>query len=101
TIDVISTTSFLGTPDSLAYYGKVGKVYGPYQGRSNRYLIKILGKAPNAFYHVSHILLDTSVFRKKFADSLATTIINQVKSGSESFKTMVSTYSSDRPSISK
>src|ERR1700733_7118785 len=53
TIDVISTSSFIGTPDSLAYFGKEGKVYGPFKGRNNNYLIKILGKAPNTFYHVS------------------------------------------------
>lgn len=98
TIDVESTTSFLGTPDSLAYYGKVGKVYGPFKGRKNSYLIKILQKAPNAFYHVSHILLDTSLFQRKFADSIANNIISKIKSGAETFQSMANTYSADAAS---
>jgi parvulin-like peptidyl-prolyl isomerase len=101
TIDVISTSSFIGTPDSLAYYGQEGKVYGPFKGRNYNYLIKILGKAPNTFYHVSHILLDTSIFRPRFADSLALDIITKIKSGSSTFESMASTYSSDNVSSSK
>jgi hypothetical protein len=101
TIDVVSTTSFMGTPDSLAYYGKEGKVYGPFKGKENSYLIKILGKAPNTFYHVSHILLDTSIFQPRFADSLAKTIIAKINSGASTFQSMASTYSSDNISSAK
>ena len=101
TIQVISTTSFEGTPDSLAYFGKVGKVYGPYKGRNGSYLIKILQKAPNAFYHVSHILLDTSVFSTKFVDSLANNMIVKIKAGTATFQSMASTYSSDNSNLAK
>ena len=99
TVAIISTTSFVGLPDSLAYRGKTGKVYGPFKG--NNVLIKILAKVPNTFYHVSHIVLDTAIFKKAFADSLATKIINRILSGNSTFETMAGTYSADPGSASK
>ena len=99
TVAIISTTSFIGLPDSLAYRGKTGKVYGPFKG--NNVLIKILAKVPNTFYHVSHIVLDTAIFKKEFADSLASTIINRIQSGNSTFETMAGTYSADRGSSLK
>ncbi len=99
TVAVMSSTSFLGLADSLAYKGKLGKVYGPWKGA--KYLIKVLAKVPNTFYHVSHILLDTNLFKKNFADSLSTSIILRIKSGSSSFSEMASTYSADRASVTK
>ena len=99
TVAIISTTSFVGLPDSLAYRGKTGKVYGPFKG--NNVLIKILAKVPNTFYHVSHIVLDTAIFKKTFADSLATKIINRILSGNSTFETMAGTYSADPGSASK
>jgi hypothetical protein len=98
TISVTSTTTFMGTANSLAYYGKEGKVYGPYIGKNEKYLIKILMKAPNMFYHVSHILLDTAVFHAKFADSLANTIIDKIRTGKSTFELMAKTYSADNNS---
>ena len=92
-IVVVSTSNFSGIADSLVYKGKVGKVYGPF--KSGNYLIKVLAKVPNTFYHVSHILIDTSAFSKKFADSLGTNIIKRIKSGNSSFTSMASTYSID------
>jgi parvulin-like peptidyl-prolyl isomerase len=68
-------------------------VYGPFKG--NNILIKVLAKLPNTFYHVSHIVLDTSVFKKEFTDSMANSIISRVKSGSTTFETMAGTYSAD------
>ena len=99
TVAVMSSTSFLGLADSLAYKGKIGKVYGPWKG--SNYLIKILAKVPNTFYHVSHILLDTTLFKKNFADSLSTTIILKIQSGKSTFTEMVNTYSADRSSVAK
>ena len=99
TIAVLSSTSFLGLGDSIAYKGKVGKVYGPFKG--NNILIKVLAKVPNTFYHVSHIVLDTSVFKKAFADSLGSSIINRIESGTSTFATMASTYSADAVSAAK
>ncbi len=99
TVAIISTTSFIGLPDSLAYRGKTGKVYGPFKG--NNVLIKILAKVPNTFFHVSHIVLDTAIFKKEFADSLATNIMNRILSGNSTFETMASTYSADPGSSSK
>lgn len=98
TITIVSSTSFRGMADSIAYKGKIGKVYGPY--RNGNYLIKVLAKIPNTFYHVSHILLDTSLFKKQFADSLADNIIQRIQSDSSSFKSMARTYSSDGGSSS-
>ena len=82
--------------DSLAYKGVVKKVYGPFnaQKSSGRFLVQILGKAPNTFFRVSQIFLDTSVFRKKFADSLGDAIIAKINHGSATFEQMAQTYSS-------
>ena len=99
TVTVMSTTSFLGLADSLAYKGKIGKVYGPFKGAN--YLIKVLGKVPNTFYHVSHILIDTVIFSRKFADSIANKIIQKIKTDSSTFETMARTYSADNISAFK
>lgn len=99
TVTIMSTTSFLGLADSLAYKGKIGKVYGPFKGAN--YLIKVLGKVPNTFYHVSHILIDTVIFSRKFADSIADNIIQKIQTDSSTFETMARTYSADNVSAYK
>lgn len=99
TVSVVSTTSFMGLQDSLAYKGKTGKVYGPFRG--SNILIKVLAKLPNTFYHVTHIVLDTSVFKKDFADSLASRIIRRIQSGEKTFGNMAATYSADPGSAIK
>lgn len=99
TITVMTTSGFLGLADSIAYKGKVGKVYGPF--KKENILIKVLGKLPNTFYHVSHILLDTSVYQKKFADSLANVIIEKIRSGRSDFAMQANVYSADAASAAK
>lgn len=99
TVTVVSTAQFLGLPDSIAYNGKTGKVYGPF--KKEKILVKILMKAPNTFYHINHILLDTSVFVASFAESLADTIIARIRSGTSSFAAQASTYSADLASARK
>ena len=99
TITVVSTAQFLGKADSLAYHGKTGKVYGPF--KKENILVKILMKAPNTFYHINHILLDTSVFIPSFAESLADTIIARIKSGASTFAAQASIYSADYASARK
>ena len=99
TITVVSTAQFLGKADSLAYHGKTGKVYGPF--KKENILVKILMKAPNTFYHINHILLDTSVFVPSFAESLADTIIAKIKSGASTFAAQASIYSADYASARK
>ena len=99
TVAVMSSSSFLGLADSLAYNGKLGKVYGPWKGAN--YLIKVLAKVPNTFYHVSHILLDTVLFKRNFADSLSKNIINKISAGTSTFSDMAGTYSADRSSSSR
>ncbi len=97
TVTIMSSSSFMGLADSIAYKGKTGKVYGPFKG--NNILIKVLAKIPNTFYHVSHILIDTSVYNRQFADSLASRIIRNIESGESSFAVMAGTYSSDAVSM--
>jgi hypothetical protein len=92
-IVVVSTSNFMGIADSLVYKGKVGKVYGPF--KKANYLIKILFKAPNTFYHVQHIVLDTGLFRQKFAEGLADSIIYKINNNTETFANMASRYSAD------
>jgi len=99
TITVVSTAQFLGKADSLAYHGKTGKTYGPF--RKENILVKILTKAPNTFYHVNHILLDSSVFDPSFAEALADTIIAKIRSGASSFAAQAAVYSADLASASK
>ena len=91
TIVIQSLSRFQGVVDSLAYHGKVGKTYGPFA--KGKVLVQILAKAPNTFNHVGQIFLDTSVFSKRFADSLATDIIKRIQSGKASFADMAVTYS--------
>ena len=99
TVAVLSTKSFLGKADSLAYHGKLGKTYGPFKGEN--ILVKILVKAPNTFYHVQHIVLDTTLFRQRYAESLADEIIVKINTGIASFAQMASTYSADGSSSAK
>jgi parvulin-like peptidyl-prolyl isomerase len=99
TVAVVTTGSFMGKADSLAYNGKLGKVYGPFKGEN--ILVKILYKAPNTFYHVSHIVLDTTTYSQRFATSLADTIMEKIKTGRATFAGMASTYSADYASAVK
>lgn len=92
TVPIFSTTQFGGVRDSLAYKGKIGKVYGPYD--KGRVLVQVLAKSMGSFNRVSQIFLDTSIYTKRFADSLALSIINRIQTGKASFEDMVMTYSS-------
>lgn len=99
TVAVVSTQQFMGKADSLAYHGKVGKTYGPF--KKENILVKVLVKAPNTFYHIKHILLDTAVFDKSFADNKADEIMAKISSGSSSFADQASIYSADYESGAK
>ncbi len=98
-VTVLSTAQFMGKADSLAYHGKIGKTYGPF--RKENILVKVLAKAPNTFYHVNHILLDTTVFDSSFAESMADTIIAKIKEGRSTFAAQASVYSADLASANK
>jgi parvulin-like peptidyl-prolyl isomerase len=89
TITIANSTSFSGIADSLAYKGKQRKVYGPYDGK---YLVQILGKAPNEFTRISQIFIDTSTITLRIADSLANNIISRLRAGA-SFEDMAQSYS--------
>ncbi len=93
TITVTRTDNFTSLADSLAYKGKVGKVYGPYGQKGHRFLVQILSKAPNLFYHINQIFIDTAVFRARIADSLANSIIKRLNDGSATFGQLALTYS--------
>ncbi len=99
TVTVVSTQQFLGKADSLAYNGKVGKTYGPF--KKENILVKILVKAPNTFYHIKHILLDTTVFDKNFAETKADEIIAKINYGSTTFSEQARIFSADYESASK
>jgi hypothetical protein len=91
TVLIFSTTQFGGVRDSIAYKGKVGKVYGPYD--KGRVLVQVLAKSMGSFNRVSQIFLDTSIYTKRFADSLAGSIVKRVNTGAATFEDMVMTYS--------
>ena len=93
TVTVISTASFMNKKDSLAYHGKVGKTYGPF--KKDNILLKILVKAPNTFYHVKHILIDTSLYSPAFADKLADSIIYKINNKLSGFAEQAGMYSED------
>ena len=99
TVTVVSTQQFMGKADSLAYHGKVGKTYGPF--KKDNILVKILMKAPNTFYHINHILIDTAVFDKGFAESLADSIVAKIKNKTSTFAAQASIYSADYESAAK
>ena len=90
TIIVMNTTHFSGIADSIAYNGKIKKVYGPYD---KKVLVQVLAKLPNTFTRISQVFIDTSIFTRRIADSLANSIITRVKTGAASFEDMAQTYS--------
>ena len=93
TVPVYRLSHFMGLADSLAYYGKVKKVYGPFPHEN--ILVQIVGKAPNTFYRATQLLIDTSVFKKKVADSLANVIIRKLKAGTTDFESLSRIYSTN------
>ena len=90
TVAIMNTTYFSSVADSLAYKGKEKKVYGPID---KKYLVQVLGKVPNTFTRISQIFIDTSVFTRRIADSLANSIVERVNNGSASFEDMAVSYS--------
>jgi hypothetical protein len=101
TIIVTRTTAFHSLADSLAYKGKEKKVYGPYGKKGNQFLVQVLNKAPNLFYRISQIFIDTSVFRYRVADSLGEAILGRLRSGQASFEQMALAYSMGGESATK
>ena len=99
TVAILRTKQFNGLYDSLGYHGKIGKVYGPYA--KGKVLMQVLAKAPGTFNRVSQIFLDTSVFSRKFADSLATSIIAKVQNGETTFEEMAQIYSMGGEGLTK
>jgi hypothetical protein len=90
TIIVLNATHFAGIADSLAYHGKIKKVYGPID---KKYLVQVLGQLPNMFTRISQIFIDTAVFTRRIADSLANSIMGRIKAGTATFEDMAQTYS--------
>lgn len=99
TVAVYSTTQFAGVRDSLAYKGKLGKVYGPFD--KGRILVQILDKSNGTFNRVSQIFLDTSIYARRVADSLSSLIIKKINAGESNFEDMVMTYSNGPESARK
>jgi len=99
TIVVTRLRNFSGLADSLAYHGQIRKVYGPYD--NGKFLVVVLGKLPNTFYRIGQIYLDTSVFRAKFADSIANSILLRIRNGTTTFEQMAQTYSMGGEGLTK
>jgi hypothetical protein len=99
TIIIARIRNYNGLADSLAYHGQVRKVYGPYD--KGKVLVQVLGKVPNTFNRISQIYLDTSVFRKAFADSLSNSIVQRIQNGSATFEQMAQTYSMGGEGVTK
>jgi len=101
TIVVTRTNVFHSLADSIAYRGKEKKVYGPYEQQGTKFLVQILAKSNNLFYHISQIFIDTSVFNYKYADSLGNAILTRINNGSSSFEDLAQTYSMGGESVTK
>jgi hypothetical protein len=101
TIIVSRTRNFNGIADSLAYTGKEKKVYGPYGPPGNRFLVQLLSKAPNQFYHIGQIFIDTSIFRRRTADSLGNLILSKIRNGTATFEQLAQTYSMGGEGVTK
>ena len=101
TIIVSKTRGFDGIADSLAYTGKEKKVYGPYGPPGGRFLVQLLSKATNQFYHVGQIFIDTSIFRYRIADSLGKMILEKIRNGTATFEQLAQTYSMGGEAASK
>jgi hypothetical protein len=99
TVAIMRTDAFMGLPDSLAYKGKLRKVYGPYD--KGKVLVQVLAKLPNTFNRISQIFIDTTVFTQRKADSLSTEIFNRIKSGASSFEDEAQLWSMGGESITK
>ena len=99
TVFVARIRNYQGIADSLAYHGQVRKVYGPYE--RGKVLVQVLAKLPNTFNRISQIYLDTTVFRKKFADSIANSILSRIQNGSATFEDMAQTYSMGGEGVTK
>ena len=93
TVVVTRTSRFNSLADSLAYKGKIKKVYGPFPEPGNRFLVQVLAKLPNTFYRVSQIFIDTSIFRYRVADSLGRSIISRINNKEDNFEHLAQTYS--------
>ncbi|HXB94847.1 MAG TPA: peptidylprolyl isomerase [Puia sp.] len=101
TIVVSRTRAFDGVADSLAYTGKEKKVYGPYGPPGNRFIVQVLSKAPNQFYHIGQIFIDTSVFRYRVADSIGNSILDRISKGTATFDQLAQAYSMGGEAASK
>ncbi|HKP32685.1 MAG TPA: peptidylprolyl isomerase [Chitinophagaceae bacterium] len=99
TIMVTRIRNYTSIADSLAYHGQIKKVYGPYD--NGKILVQVLAKLPNTFYRVGQIFLDTSVFRPRFADSIANNIIQKIKNKTSTFEELAQTYSMGGEGITK
>ena len=92
TVVITRTRVFNSLADSLGYKGQVKKVYGPYGPTGSKFLVQVLAKAPNTFYRVSQIFIDTSIMRYKFADSLGNSIMAKLNNGSDTFEHQAQIY---------
>lgn len=91
TVAVMRTTAFAGIADSLAYKGRIKKVYGPFD--NGRVLVQVLAKLPNSFNHLHQIFLDTAIFTFKKADSLSKAFLARIQTGNDRFEDLAAVWS--------
>jgi parvulin-like peptidyl-prolyl isomerase len=63
--------------------------------------VQVLAKLPNTFTRISQVFIDTTIFTRRIADSLANSIVDRVKSGAASFEDMAQTYSMGGEGVTK
>jgi hypothetical protein len=90
TVAVVNTTTFLSLQDSLAYKGKEGKCYGPYE--NGKYLVQVLGKANNTFNRLARCTFDTSFYSYAMADSLSTVLLKRINAKERKFEDVAKLY---------
>ena len=91
TIPIMSTSRFAGWPDSIAYVGKLKKVYGPFE--KGKFLVQVLAKLPNSFNRVHQLFLDTAFFSLQRADSISTALYSRIIEGSSKLEDLAQIWS--------
>ena len=67
----------------------------------DRFIVQVLSKAPNQFYHIGQIFIDTSVFRYRVADSIGNSILDRISKGTATFDQLAQAYSMGGEAASK
>jgi parvulin-like peptidyl-prolyl isomerase len=92
---VYNLNNYRTNEEKIVATGAEGKTYGPFKAGKKNYITKLLFRDKSTYYKLQHILLPKNVFIGAFAKQLADSIIQKINTGTETFESMVSTYSGD------